>query len=147
MLERSMRNRRLWYILCCINWPSKYQWKNVNISQWTHARPKLSYRIPVEKICFTLNNCRQLYTYMYRFLFENDWSHSFNRILKRQSLHIWTVFEIVYFVFKSFVKVEFKLGFHNKSVHYSWKLHGKVNYLLKQVCFSLVGNYLRPSNN
>ena len=27
------------------------------------------------------------------------------------------------------------------------KLHVKVNYLIKWVCFSLVGNYLRPSNN
>ena len=52
-----------------------------------------------------------------------------------------TIFEFFYFVFKSFVKVEVKLCFHNKSVHYSWKLHGKVNYLIIQVCFSLVGNY------
>ena len=37
--------------------------------------------------------------------------------------------------------------FHNKSVHYSWKLHGKVNHLIKQVYISLVCNYLRPSNN
>ena len=27
------------------------------------------------------------------------------------------------------------------------KLHVKVNYLIKQVIFSLVGKYLRPSNN
>ena len=38
-----------------------------------------------------------------------------------------------------------KSCFHNKSVHYSWKLHGKVNYLIKTGVF--VGNYLRPSNN
>ena len=27
------------------------------------------------------------------------------------------------------------------------ELHGKVNYLIKTGVFSLVGNYLRPSNN
>ena len=26
-------------------------------------------------------------------------------------------------------------------------MHGQVNYLIKHVCVSLVGNYLRPSNN
>ena len=26
-------------------------------------------------------------------------------------------------------------------------MHGKVNYLIKTGVFSLVGNYLRPSNN
>ena len=26
-------------------------------------------------------------------------------------------------------------------------MHGKVNYLIKKGVFSLVGNYLRPSNN
>ena len=26
-------------------------------------------------------------------------------------------------------------------------MHGKVNYLIKQVSFPRVGNYLRPSNN
>ena len=56
------------------------------------------------------------------------------------------IFRFFYFPFKSFVS-RIKLCFHNKSVHYSLKLHGKVNYLIKQVCFSLVGNYLRPSNN
>ena len=30
---------------------------------------------------------------------------------------------------------------------YSPLQHGKVNYLMKQVCFSLVGNYLGHSNN
>ena len=39
------------------------------------------------------------------------------------------------------------LCFHNKSAHYSGKLHIKVNYLIKTGVFSLVGNYLRPSNN
>ena len=49
-------------------------------------------------------------------------------------------------IFKSFVKAELSC-FHNKSVYYSCKLHGKVNYLIKTCVFSLVGNYLRPSNN
>ena len=31
--------------------------------------------------------------------------------------------------------------------HYSWKLHGKKNYLLKAGVFTLVGNYLRSSKN
>ena len=44
-------------------------------------------------------------------------------------------------------KSRIKLCFHNKSVHYSLKLHGKVNYLMKTGVFSLVGNYLGPSNN
>ena len=39
-----------------------------------------------------------------------------------------------------------KLFFHNKSVNYSWKLHGKVNYLIKTGVF-YVGNYLRPIRN
>ena len=34
-------------------------------------------------------------------------------------------------------KSRIKLCFHNKSVHYSWKLHGKVNYLIKTGVFSL----------
>ena len=57
-------------------------------------------------------------------------------MLKRLSLQLWTIFEKFYFLFKSFVKAE--LSFHKKSVHYSWKLHGKVNYLIKQVCFLLL---------
>ena len=44
-------------------------------------------------------------------------------------------------------KNRIKLCFHNKYVHYSRKLHGKVNYLIKTGDFSLVGNYLRPSNS
>ena len=35
-------------------------------------------------------------------------------------------------------KSRIKLSFHNKSVHYSRKLHGKVNYLIKQVFFLLL---------
>ena len=34
-----------------------------------------------------------------------------------------------------------------KSDLYGWKLHGKVNYLIKTGVFFLVCNYLRPSNN
>ena len=46
-----------------------------------------------------------------------------------------------------FVKVELS-HVYNISVHYSRKLHGKVDYLIKTgVFFSLVGIYLRPSNN
>ena len=44
-------------------------------------------------------------------------------------------------------KSRIKLCFHNKYVQYSRKLHGKVNYLIKIGVFSLIGNYLRPSNN
>ena len=35
-------------------------------------------------------------------------------------------------------KSRIKLCFHDKSVHYSWKLHGKVNYPIKQVFFLLL---------
>ena len=42
-------------------------------------------------------------------------------------------------LFKSFVKVELNYVCSNKSIYYSYKLHGKVNYLIKQVCFSLDG--------
>ena len=50
--------------------------------------------------------------------------------------------------FLNIYKSRIKLCFHNKKVEYSWKLHGKVNYLIKTgVFFSLVGYYLRPSNN
>ena len=68
-------------------------------------------------------------------------------LLKETKSATMNIFRNFYFVFKSFVNVEFSYVFHNKSVHYSYKLHGKVNYLIKQVCFSLIGNYLRPSNN
>ena len=37
--------------------------------------------------------------------------------------------------------------FSHKYVQYSWKLHGTVNYLIKTGDFSLVRNYLYPSNN
>ena len=57
-------------------------------------------------------------------------------------------FSIFFLLFKSFVKIKLSyVCFHNKYVHYSSKLHRKVNYLLKTGDFSLIGNYLRPSNN
>ena len=46
-----------------------------------------------------------------------------------------------YFLFKSFVKIKL-----SKYVQYSWKLHGTVNYVIKTGVFSLVRNYLCPSN-
>ena len=57
------------------------------------------------------------------------------------------IFRKKYFLFKSFVKIKNKLCFHNKYVQYSLKLHGTVSYLIKTGDFSIVGNYLRPSNN
>ena len=56
------------------------------------------------------------------------------------------IFRFFLFSFKSFVKVEssyvFTIDLFTRAV-----LHGKVNYLIIQVCFTRVGNYLRPSNN
>ena len=46
------------------------------------------------------------------------------------------------FLFKSFVKVELSYVFTINLFTIT-----KVKYLIKQVCFSLGGNYLRPSNN
>ena len=57
------------------------------------------------------------------------------------------IFRKQLFSFLIICKNRIKLSFHNKSVHYSCKLHGKVNYLIKTGVLSLVGNYLRPSNN
>ena len=57
------------------------------------------------------------------------------------------IFRFFLFSFQIICKSRIKIRFHNKYVHYSSELHGKVNYLIKQVCFSRVGNYLRPSNN
>ena len=37
--------------------------------------------------------------------------------------------------------------FSQKYVQYTLKMHGQVNYIIKNMCFSLVCNYLRPSNN
>ena len=44
----------------------------------------------------------------------------------------------IFFSFKIICKSRIKLSFHNKSVHYSWKLHGNVNNLIKQVYFLLL---------
>ena len=57
------------------------------------------------------------------------------------------IFRKKIFSLKIICKSRIKFIFHNKSVHYSWKLHGKMNYLRKTGVFNLVGNYLRPSNN
>ena len=49
-------------------------------------------------------------------------------------------FSIFFLLFKSFVNIELSyVCFHNKYVHYSSKLHRKVNYLIKQVIFLLLG--------
>ena len=57
------------------------------------------------------------------------------------------IFRKQLFSFLIICKNRIKLSFHNKYVYYSCKLHGKVNYLIKTGVLSLVGNYLRPSNN
>ena len=50
----------------------------------------------------------------------------------------------ILFSFKIICKSRIKLCFHNKSVlKTAWK--SELSY--KNRCFSLVGNYLRPSNN
>ena len=51
------------------------------------------------------------------------------------------------FLFKSFVKIELSYVFTINMFSTSWKLQGKVNYLMKKCVFFLIGNYLRPSNN
>ena len=55
------------------------------------------------------------------------------------------IFRFFYYLFKSFVKVELSNVFTVNLFTIAKKLHGKVNSI-KQGCFSLVGNYLRPSN-
>ena len=52
-----------------------------------------------------------------------------------------------YFLFKSFVKVELSYAFTIDMFTIAENCTERVNYLIKQVCFSRVGNYLRPSNN
>ena len=52
-----------------------------------------------------------------------------------------------YFLFKSFVKVELSYVFTIKLFTIAENCTEKWIILYKQVCFSLVGNYLRPSNN
>ena len=67
--------------------------------------------------------------------------------LKLHSLQLFIFFELFYFLFKSFVKVELSYVFTINLFTIAENCTVKVNYLIKQVCFSLVGNYLRPSNN
>ena len=50
------------------------------------------------------------------------------------------------FFLKSFVKVELSYVFTINMFTIAENCTEKVNYLIKQVCFSLVGNYLRSSN-
>ena len=65
--------------------------------------------------------------------------------LKRLSLQLWTFFEIFYFVFKSFVNVELSYVF---TVYlFTIAENCTEKWIIKQVCFSLVCNYLRTSNN
>ena len=67
--------------------------------------------------------------------------------LKETKSATMNIFRNFLFPFLIICNSRIKLFLQKKSVHYSWKLRGKVNYLIKQVCFSLFGNYLRPSNN
>ena len=71
---------------------------------------------------------------------------NWHRHLKLHALQLLIFFEIFYFLFKSFVKVELSYVF-TINLFTIAEMHGKVNYLIKEVCFCLVGNYLRPSNN
>ena len=57
------------------------------------------------------------------------------------------IFRKFLFSIEIICKSRIKLSFHIKSVRYSCKLHGKVNYFVKTGVISLVGNILRPSNN
>ena len=66
-----------------------------------------------------------------------------NKPLKRLSLQLWTFFEKIYFLFKSFVKVELSYVFTINLFTIAGNCMEKWN----NRCFSLVCNYLRPSNN
>ena len=68
-------------------------------------------------------------------------------ILKRLSLQLWTFFEKTYFLFKSFLEVELSYVFTINLFTLAENCMEPWIILLKQVFFSLVGNYLRPSNN
>ena len=70
-----------------------------------------------------------------------------NVVLKETKSATMNIFSIFLFLFKSFVKVELSYVFTINLFNKAEKLHGKVNYLVKKVCFSRVGYYLRPSNN
>ena len=63
-------------------------------------------------------------------------------IFEQPSYEHFSIFSL--FSFQIICKSRFKVCFHNKSVHYSLKLHGKVNYLIKQVCFLLLVNICVP---
>ena len=78
------------------------------------------------------------------FIIDQSWN---TLQLKETKSATMNMFRKIFFSFNLICKRRIKLNFHNKSVHYSWKLHGTVNYLIKTGMFSLVGNYLRPSNN
>ena len=67
--------------------------------------------------------------------------------LKETKSATMNIFRIFYFLFKSFVKVELSYVFTINLFTMAENCTEKVNYLIKQVCFSLVGYYLRPSNN
>ena len=56
------------------------------------------------------------------------------------------IFRFFYFLFKSFVKVELSYVFTiNLFTRAETARKSELSY--KQVCFTRVGNYLRPSNN
>ena len=70
------------------------------------------------------------------------------RISKRVCNYDMNSFRKISFSKNGVCKSRIKSCFLNKFVHYSRKLHGKVNYLIKTgVLFSLVGYYLLPSNS
>ena len=71
-----------------------------------------------------------------------------SHVFKRLSLQLRTFFEKFFFLFKSFVKAELSYFFTiNLFTLAENCMEGKVNYLIKTGVFSLVCNYLRPSNN
>ena len=55
----------------------------------------------------------------------------FTVILKAAYSVTMNIFRKFLFSFLIICKSRIKLCFHNKNVQYSWKLHGKVNYLIK----------------
>ena len=57
------------------------------------------------------------------------------------------IFEFFFFIFKSFAKIELSYVFTINMFSTAEKCMEKLNYLIKTGVFSLVGNYLRPSNN
>ena len=73
--------------------------------------------------------------------------HYINICVKAAYSVTMNIFRKKIFSFQIICKSRIKLCCHNKSYFYSLKLHEKVNYLIKTGVFSLVCNYLRPSNN